>query len=128
MWDALRYGRNQEQALRRFLTDGRLPMHNNSSELGLRRQVLGRRNWLFCGSDQGAEVNTLWVSLLASCRLHGIEPLSYLRDLLCLLPSWPASKILQLAPLHWAQTLQQPQTQKKLRENLLRGVLLSQLS
>lgn len=127
LWDALRYARNQEQALRRFLTDGRLPLHNNSSELALRRQVLGRRNWLFCGSDQGAEVNTLWVSLLASCRLHGIEPLSYLRDLLCLLPSWPASQVLQLAPLHWAQTQQQPQTQQKLRENLLRGVLLSQL-
>ena len=128
MWDALRYARNQEQALRRFVTNAQLPMHNNSSELALRRQVLGRRNWLFCGSDAGAEVNTIWVSLLASCRLHRIEPQSYLRDLLCLLPSWPATQVLQLAPVYWSQTLQQPQTQQKLADNLLRRVLLTDRS
>jgi len=58
----------------RFLDDGSLPMHNNISELNLRRQVVGRRNWLFCGSEDGAEINTILVSLLASCRMHRIEP------------------------------------------------------
>jgi transposase len=121
----LRYARNQRIALRRFLDDGRLPAHNNISELNLRRQVLGRRNWLFVGSDDGAAVNTVFVSLLASARLHGIEPHSYLRDLFCLLRSWPAQRLLELAPAYWQKTLEQPETQQKLAANIFRRVVLS---
>lgn len=123
--DGIRYARNQRVALRRFLDDGRLPLHNNISELNLRRQVVGRRNWLFVGSDEGAEINTIFVSLLASCRLHDVEPLSYMRDLLCLLPSWPHHRLLELAPANWQKTLQQPETQEKLLGNVFRRVLLS---
>jgi hypothetical protein len=104
---ALGYARNQRAALRRFLDDGRLPLDNNISEQHLRREVLGRKNWLFLGSDEGARANTIFVTLLASCQLHGIEPWAYLRDLLCLLPSWPKSRVLELAPAFWQQTLQQ---------------------
>jgi len=75
---AITYARNQRVALQRFLDDGRLPAHNNISELNLRRQVVGRRNWLFVGSDDGAVTNTRFVSLLASARLHDIEPLGCL--------------------------------------------------
>src|SRR5690606_32175533 len=71
---AIRYSLNQEVALRRFLEDGRLPIHNNISELHLRRQKIGSKNWLFVGSDDAAEVNAVFTSLLASCQLHGIEP------------------------------------------------------
>ncbi len=67
--------------------DGRLPLDNNISERNLRREVLGRKNWLFLGSDEGARVNTIFVSLLASCQLHGVEPWAYLRDLFCLVPA-----------------------------------------
>jgi transposase len=95
---ALGYARNQRAALSRFLDDGRLPLDNNISERNLRREVLGRKNWLFLGSDEGARVNTIFVSLLASCQLHHIEPWAYLRDLFFLLPDWPASRILDLAP------------------------------
>jgi transposase len=122
---ALRYARNQRIALRRFLDDGRLPAHNNISELNLRRQVLGRRNWLFVGSDDGAAVNTVFVSLLASARLHGIEPHGYLRDLFCLLRTWPADRLLELAPVNWKQTLEQAETQQKLLANVFRRVALS---
>jgi transposase len=122
---AIGYARNQRAALRRFLDDGRLPLTNNISELNLRRQVVGRKNWLFVGSDDGALVNTVFVSLLASARLHDIEPLGYLRDLLCLLPSWPRQRLLELAPAYWKQTLQQPETQQKLAANVFRRVLLS---
>ncbi len=104
---ALGYARNQRAALCRFLDDGRLPLDNNISEQHLRREVLGRKNWLFLGSDEGARVNTIFVSLLASCQLHGIEPWAYLRDLFCLLQAWPKSRILELAPAFWQQTLQQ---------------------
>ena len=122
---ALRYARNQRIALRRFLDDGRLPAHNNISELNLRRQVLGRRNWLFVGSDDGAVVNTVFVSLLASARLHGIEPHGYLRDLFCLIRTWPADRLLELAPAYWQKTLEQPETQQKLAANVFRRVVLS---
>ncbi len=95
------YARNQEAALRRFLDDGRLPLHNNFSERELRREAIGRKNWLFLGSDDGGDINATFVSLLASCQLHGIEPFAYLRDLFCLLPSWPAKRVLDLAPAYW---------------------------
>ncbi len=122
---ALRYATNQRIALQRFLDDGRLPAHNNISELNLRRQVLGRRNWLFVGSDDGAAVNTVFVSLLASARLHGIEPHGYLRDLFCLVRTWPSNRLLELAPAYWQKTLQQPETQDKLAANVFRRVVLS---
>jgi len=118
------YARNQRVALQRFLDDGRLPVHNNISELNLRRQVVGRRNWLFVGSDDGAVTNTRFVSLLASARLHDIEPLGYIRDLFCLLPSWPRSRVLELAPAYWKKTLEQREAQEKLAANVFRRVLL----
>lgn len=124
--DAIRYATNQKVALMRFLDDGGLPMHNNSSELNLRRQVVGRRNWLFCGSDDGAEVNTIFVSLLASCRMHRIEPLGYMRDLLCLLPSWPKHRVLELAPAYWQETVARPEVQQALAANIFRQVVLGQ--
>ena len=89
---AIGYSRNQRVALRRFIEDGRLPLHNNGSELQLGRQAIGRKNWLFVGSDDGGRNNARFVSLLASCQLHHIEPWAYLRDLLCLLPEWPAHR------------------------------------
>ena len=125
---AVNYALNQQVALRRFLEDGRLPLHNNISELNLRREVVGRRNWLFVGSEDGAQANTVFVSLLASCRLHGLEPVGYLRDLFILLPSWPRSRVLELAPAYWKQTLEQPEAQQKLAANVFRRVLLSPAS
>jgi transposase len=123
--DALRYARNQRVALQRFLDDGRLPAHNNISELNLRRQVVGRKNWLFLGSDDGAFANVTFVSLLASARLHGIEPHGYIRDLLCLIRTWPTDRLLELAPVNWKQTLEQPETQQKLAANVFRRIALS---
>jgi len=121
---AIGYAPNQRAALSRFLDDGRLPVHHNLSELNLRRQVLGRRNWLFLGSEDGALANTTFVSLLASARLHDIEPLAYIRDLLCLLPSWPRYRVLALTPAYWKKTLEEPETQQKLNANVFRRVTL----
>ena len=122
---ALRYATNQRDALSRFLTDGRLPLHNNRSELELRRQVVGRKNWLFVGSDDAASVNTTFVSLLASCALHRVEPWAYLRDLFCVLPGWPQRRVLDLAPAYWAQTGEQQDTQERLAANPFRLALLA---
>jgi len=115
---AIRYSLNQEQALRRFLSDGRLPATNNISERHLRRQAVGRNNWLFVASDDGAQVNTTFTSLIASCHLHDIEPERYLREVMCLLPDWPSTRVLELAPCNWKQTRQQPDTHKRLEDNL----------
>src|SRR5262249_41815261 len=62
---AIGYARNQRVALQRFLEAGRLPIHNNGSERELRREAIGRKNWIFVGSDDGAAVNATFVSLLA---------------------------------------------------------------
>jgi transposase len=120
----VRYARNQRRALERFLEDGRLPLHNNGSELQLRRQAVGRKNWLFVGSDEAAEVNTTFVSLLASAQLHGLEPWTYLRDLLCLLPRWPRHRVLELSPAQWSKTLALEETQQRLAANVFRPVTL----
>lgn len=103
---AFNYLENQREPLRRFLDDARLRLDNNISELELRRQAVGRKNWLFCGSDSGVTWNTTTTSLLASCAMHDIEPQSYLRDVLTLLPTWPVTQVLDLAPMHWARTRQ----------------------
>jgi hypothetical protein len=122
---AVRYAQNQRVALTRFVADGRLPLHNNRSELELRRQVVGRKNWLFVGSDEAAAVNTTFVSLLASCALHRVEPWGYLRDLFCVVPGWPQRRVLELAPAYWAQTSQQQDTQQRLAANPFRLALLA---
>jgi hypothetical protein len=124
---AIGYALNQRVALQRFLDDGRLPIHNNSSERALRREAVGRKNWLFVGSDDAAEVNAAFVSLLASCQLHDIEPWAYLRDLFCLLPDWPARRALDLAPLNWKQTLEKSDAQQRLDANIFRRATLGLL-
>lgn len=123
---ALTYATNQQDGLQRFLKDGRLPLDNNISERALRREAVGRKNWIFVGSDDGARANTIFVSLLASCQMHGVEPQGYLRDLLCLLPSWPRSRVLELAPASWQKTLEQQETQQRLAANVFRAVALGE--
>ena len=122
--DGVRYARNQRVGLQRFVEDGRLPIHNNISERELRRQAVGRKNWLFVGSDDGARANATFTSLLASCRMLGIEPWSYLRDLLCLLPSWPVHRVLELAPAYWLQTREDLEVKARLAADPFRALTL----
>lgn len=86
-----------------------------------------RKNWLFLGTDDGGEVNATFVSLLASCQLHDLEPWAYLRDLLCLLPGWPHRRVLELAPVNWQKTLEQKDAQQRLTANVFRQVALGLL-
>jgi transposase len=122
---AVTYGRNQRTALARFLEDGRLRMDNNRSERELRREAIGRKNWLFVGSDEGAAWNATFVSLIASCQQHKLEPWAYLRDLFLLLPDWPAARVLELAPKYWRQTSEQPRIQQWLDANRLRRITIA---
>ncbi len=86
------------------------------------------RNWLFVGSEDGANANTTFVSLIASCRMLGLEPYAYLRDLLCLLPSWPKHRLLDLAPAYWNKTLEQTDAQQRLDANVFRRASLGLLT
>ncbi len=102
---ALGYTVRQKDALARFLDDGRLKLDNNRSELALRGRVaVGRKAWLFVGSDDHAQSATGIMSLIASARLHRLDPETYLRDVLRVLPHWPRDRYLELSPLHWAAT------------------------
>ena len=94
----------QEQALRRFLDDGRLPMTNNHSERALRGIAVGRRAWMFFGSDDHATAAANLFSLIASCELHGLDPETYLAEIIHVLPFWPRDRYLELAPKYWAAT------------------------
>lgn len=122
--DGIRYARNQRVGLSRFLDDGRLPIHNNMSELALRREAVGRKNWLFVGSDDGGHVNAVFTSLLASCRLCNVEPWAYLRDIFCLLPNWPEHRLLELAPVEWAKTSARDEVRASLDANRFRRLTL----
>jgi transposase len=101
---ALGYVVRQRVALRRYLDDGRLRIDNNGSERELRSVAVGRKAWLFVGSDDHAEAAANLFSLISSCRLHRLDPEAYLRDLIRVLPHWPRDRFLELAPRYWSAT------------------------
>lgn len=101
---ALGYALNQETELRRVLDDGTLPLDNTRAERALRKIVVGRKNWMFYGSDTHAEAAAAIFSLIASCRLHRRDPFAYLEEILRVLPYWPRDRYLELAPVHWTAT------------------------
>jgi transposase len=101
---AFGYAIRQRDALRRFLDDGRLRLENNASERELRSIATGRQSWLFMGSDDHAQAAANIFSLIASCRLHGLDAESYLTDIIRVMPYWPSDRYLELAPKYWTAT------------------------
>jgi len=101
---ALEYANNQKGVLTRFFDDGRLVLTNNGAERALKSVALGRKAWLFCGSDDHAKSTAALFSLVASARLHRLDPEEYLRCLIRLVPLWPEDRMLELAPLFWVRT------------------------
>ena len=99
------YYTNQRAALHRFLDDGRLRLDNSISEQQLRNAVLGRHNWMFFENETGLKWYTTFRSLIASCALHGINAHQYLEQALRLAPHWPVSRVLELAPKYWKDTV-----------------------
>jgi len=101
---ALGYALNQEVELLRVLDDVNLPLDNTRSERALRKIVVGRKAWMFYGSDTHAEAAAAIFSIIASCRLHRLDPFTYLDEILRVLPYWPRERYLELSPKHWAAT------------------------
>jgi hypothetical protein len=102
--DAVRYLTNQWDALQRFVDDGRLAIDNNRSENQLRVVAVGRKNWLFAGSMEGARRAALLYSLVQSCKLIAVPPFAYLKDVLLRIATHPQRDIAQLTPKGWAHT------------------------
>ena len=101
---ALGYAHRQREPLVRFYDDGRLRLDNNASERELRRIAVGRKAWLFVGSDDHAQAAGNLLTLIASARLHSLDPEAYLRDLFRVLPHWPRDRFLELSPRDWLAT------------------------
>jgi transposase len=95
---ALGYAHRQRSPLTRFYDDGRLRLDNNRSERELRRIAVGRKAWLFVGSDDHGQAAGNLLTLIASARLHRLDPEVYLRDLFRVLPHWPRGRFLELCP------------------------------
>ena len=83
---AVGYMLNQWHPLTRFLDDPTLPLDNNASERAMRHVVIGRKNWTFAGSEAGGHRAAIIYSIVVTCRLHGLDPFTYLRDVIDRLP------------------------------------------
>ena len=100
---ALAYVRERRAGLEVFLGDPDVPMDTNHLERALRVIPMGRKNWLFCWTEVGAEHAGIVQSLIATCRLHGIDPYTYLVDVLQRVGEHPASRVAELTPRLWKQ-------------------------
>ena len=100
---ALIYLGTREHALRVFLAEPGVALDTNHVERGLRRIPMGRKSWLFCWTELGAEHVGLIQSLIATCRLHDINPYDYLVDVLQRVSTHPASRVAELTPRLWKE-------------------------
>ena len=95
---AFTYVLNQWPALAYYTDDGWAEADNNIAENALRMVSLGRKNYLFFGSDHGGERGALLYSLIGTCKLNGVEPESYLRYVLDVIADWPINRVSELLP------------------------------
>ena len=98
---ALAYVRERRAGLEVFLGDADVPMDTNHIERALRAIPMGRKNWLFCWTEVGARHAGIVQSLIVTCRLHGVDPYTYLVDVLQRVGQHPASRVGELTPRNW---------------------------
>lgn len=102
MAKAIVYGLKLWPALVRFLDDGRLEIDNNIAERALRCVAVGRRNWLFAGSQVGGERAAAILTVIETCKANGVEPQAYIADIIAkIAANWPASRWDELMPWNW---------------------------
>lgn len=99
--EALGYTLNNWQALTRYTEAPFLAIDNNHSERQIKQLVIGRKNWMFCASESGAENAAILYSLVVSCKLAGVDPFAYFRDVLIRIRTHPAERIAELIPREW---------------------------
>ncbi|CAG0952433.1 hypothetical protein PLCT2_00273 [Planctomycetaceae bacterium] len=103
MGEAITYASRNFKALTRYTMRGYLSIDNNAAERALKNVVIGRRNWLFAGSDQGGKSAAVMYTLIESAKRCGANPMEYLRDVLRRLPEARHTEIPQLVPDAWLQ-------------------------
>jgi transposase len=101
---AIRYARSRWEALTAYIDDGRLEISNNAAENAIRPVTLGRKNWLFAGSDTGGERAAIMYTLIRTAKLNGLEPEAWLRDILGHIGSHPINRLDELLPGKMAKT------------------------
>jgi len=104
--EAIRYALSRWRALTRYVDDGRMEIDNSAAERALRAVALGRKNYLFCGSDSGGESAAAIYTLLGTARLNGVDPERWLREVLGRIADHPLSRIEELLPWNMAAQLQ----------------------
>jgi transposase len=100
---AMDYMLKRWDAFTRFLDDGRICLTNNAAERGLRGIALGRRSWLFAGSDRGGERAAAMYSLIVSAKLNDVDPRAWLADVLARIADHPAQRLHELLPWNWRE-------------------------
>ena len=95
---AINYALNNEDALKRFLDDGKIEIDNNAAERAMRSIALGRKNWLFAGSDRGGETAAAIYTITETAKLNGINPWVYLGEVLKRIQDHNAKKVSELLP------------------------------
>ena len=98
---AIEYAKSREKSLRQFLMYADIPLSNNHVERAIRPVALGRKNWLFCWSEVGAKYAAIAYTLVECCKLHGIDPWTYLVDVLQRIDTHPAREVHELTPKLW---------------------------
>ena len=98
---AMRYAQSRWPALCCYLNDGRVEIDNNAAERSIRGIALGRKNYLFAGSDTGGQRAAAIYSLTLTCKLNGIDPEAYMRDILTRIADHKINRIPELLPWNW---------------------------
>lgn len=98
---AIGYALSNWVALCRYTEDGSLSIDNNGAERSLRGIAVGRKNWMFCGSDAGGRTAAVLTSFMASCRQSKIDPWAYLTDVLGRVAAHPMPQLDELLPMNW---------------------------
>jgi transposase len=102
---AINYILKRWPAFTLFLEDGRVCLSNNAAERGLRGIALGRKSWLFCGSDRGGQRAAAMYSLIVTAKMNGVDPQAGLADVLARIAGHPAHRLDELLPWNWRKTL-----------------------
>jgi transposase len=98
---AIRYATSRWTALTRFVDDGRLEMTNNAAERAIRPVALGRKNYLFAGSDEGGRRAALIYTLVESAKMNDVDPEAWLADVIARIADHPINRIAELLPWNW---------------------------
>jgi transposase len=98
---AIRYGLARMNRLRPYLEQGILELDNNVAERGMRAIALGRKNYLFVGSEAGGKAAAIAYTLIETAKLNGVDPQAWLADTLARIPDYKITKVDDLMPWHW---------------------------